>query len=257
MMCGIAAMLLYPQVRSEAQWTEIRANFTQNLLFNEQRGMDATGVALLQQNGQLLMEKRPLPAAEFCQTEAYHALCTQIGSQTSLILGHTRRPTKGTTLNNKNNHPIEIGNIAGIHNGHIDNDDILFQQCNCQRQAQVDSEIIFQILNQRIPKALDMDEITAVQSALSTLQGKYTFLACDKRSPSKLLVAKYRNPLSVHYHPEWNALVFSSRYIFLRKTFGADVRYETIENNQVMIFDATALHHTKHYPLVQTPLQAV
>lgn len=256
-MCGIAAIFLQPQPHSDAQKAAIWDCFTQNLLFNEPRGKQATGVAVVQQDGRLIMEKRPLPASEFCQTQAYQDLFSHIGSQTSLILGHTRQPTKGTPQFYKNNHPIQVGNFVGIHNGHINNDDDLFEGKTYQRQAQVDSEIIFQLLNHHVPKALDADGITAVQSALTALQGKFTFLAYDQRSPGKLLVTKHHNPLSVHYHPDWNALIFSSRYIFLRKAFGAAVRYETIKNDQVMIFDADTLLQTKHHPLVQVSLQAV
>ncbi|MCI5167109.1 MAG: hypothetical protein D3903_13695 [Candidatus Electrothrix sp. GM3_4] len=38
--------------------------------------------------------------------------------------------------------------------------------------------------------------------------------------PYSVFLLKYKNPVSVHWDSELGALIFSSRYLFLRKTFG-------------------------------------
>ncbi len=253
-MCGIAAILLHPQERSPEVWREIKDNLSQNLLFNEERGKEATGLAVVQANGQATMQKLPVPASEFIALPEYEALLDTINAQTTLILGHTRRPTKGDPADNRNNHPLQAGPVFGIHNGHINNDDELFANCGCHREGQVDSEVIFRLLETLSPARLNGSYLAAAQSQLQQLQGKFAFLASDLRAPEKLLVVRHRNPLSLHYHPEWKALIFSSRYIFLRKTFGSATLYEKIPNDRLLLFEANALPQQKHHPVNTRPL---
>ena len=253
-MCGIAAILLHPQKRSPKVWQAIKDNLTQNLLFNEERGQEATGLSVAQTNGQMLAQKLAIPAGEFTQRPEYKTLLTAINAQTTLILGHTRRPTKGGTEDNRNNHPLQAGPIFGVHNGHINNDDALFALCNCPRAGQVDSEVIFRLLETLPPLDEKASYLNVAQSKLQQLQGKFTFLAADLRAPEKLLVVKYQNPLSLHYHPEWKALIFSSRYIFLRKTFGVATLYETLPGSHLLLFEANRLPQQQHRPVSARPL---
>jgi glucosamine 6-phosphate synthetase-like amidotransferase/phosphosugar isomerase protein len=240
-MCGIAAILLYPTKRPPEMWAAIRASFTDNLLFNEERGRKASGLAVLKKDVPATIHKSPICAHEFVEEAAYQQLLNGIDSQTTLVLGHTRQPTKGSPNNHHNNHPIQAGKVIGVHNGHINNDDLLFADCDCERLGEVDSEIIFQLLWHDLPLAFGEAGLTAVQSNLQRLQGKFVILAGDQRTPEKLLVVKENNPLSLHYHPEWQALIFSSRYIFLRKTFGRAVLKENLPGNHLFIFDADKL----------------
>ncbi len=240
-MCGIAAVLLYPTERPPEMWSEIRRSFTDNLLFNEERGRDASGIAVLKQGASAAVFKLPIPASEFVKRPLYTKILNSINAQTTLILGHTRHPTKGNPANSSNNHPIQAGDVIGVHNGHIDNDDLLFANCNCERKGEVDSEVIFSLLWHELEGAFGDVELTAVQANLQKLEGKFVILAGDQRQPNKLLVVKQSNPLSLHYHPEWQALIFSSRYIFLRKTFGRAVLHERLSSNKIFIFDAEKL----------------
>ena len=245
-MCGIAAILLAPQPRPAAVWPAIKNVFIQNLVFNQKRGEAATGVAVVQQNGQVQLEKLAAPATEFVQSRACTNLLNQIDDHTTLLLGHTRAPTKGSPDNYHNNHPLQTGPVCGIHNGHIHNDDDLFTRLKLLRQAQVDSEIIFRLLEQYSPLQLNHHYLAAIQPEIQRLQGKFTFLAVDQRAAGNLLVVKHQNPLSVYYHPQWNVLVFSSSYLFLRKTFGQSAIYQTLPHDQLLYFEAHTLA-THHY----------
>lgn len=73
------------------------------------------------------------------------------------------------------------------------------------------------------------------------LEGRFTFLATDLRFPCQLLVVRHNNPLSVHFCPQWEALIFSSSYLFLRKTFGRVVIGEVIGNDRALGFDGLSL----------------
>jgi len=237
-MCGIAAILLQPGERPPEMWADIRRCFTENLLFNEERGREAAGVGLVQADGTTAVYKSPLPAREFVRQPIYHRILEQTGRQTTLLLGHARRPTKGSPQNEANNHPLQAGMVLGVHNGHIENDDDLFARGAYPRHGEVDSEIIFRLLWHELPRPFAQLPLTAARDVLRRLTGKFAVLAADRRAPESLLVVRRGNPLSFHYHPEWRAVIFSSRYIFLRKMFGPAVLYETLPDNHLFLYNA-------------------
>jgi glucosamine 6-phosphate synthetase-like amidotransferase/phosphosugar isomerase protein len=253
-MCGITAIQLYPQERPAEIWQAIKDTFTHNLLFNEERGHAATGLAVVQANGQVTVCKNALPATQFVITPDYQALLDSVDAQTILLLGHVRRPTQGTPMHNDNNHPLQVGPVFGVHNGHIDNDDDLFAGCGYHRQAEVDSEIIFRLIESLSPVQLNGRYLAEVRAKLQQLQGKFTFLSIHQHAPEKLLLIKHQNPLSLHFHAPWNALIFSSRYIFLRKIFGRALLAEKIPRNQLMLFDAYRLPQLGYVPVDSLPL---
>lgn len=253
-MCGIAATLLMPQSRPTAVWEAIWRNFTENLLFNEKRGLEASGAAVLQMDGRLRIVKQAVPAHEFVQTAAYQSLRDELGPQTALLLGHTRHPTQGSLQLPGNNHPIQVGAVFGVHNGRIRNDNQLFAQANYNRLAQVDSEIIFQLLQPHPPLPADPCYLHTIQPLLQQLDGDFTFLAGDSRAPGRLLLVKHRQPMSAYYQANWQALLFSSRYIFLRKQFGRDVQSTVLVPDQLVLYDAARLHERQHLPVATLPL---
>ncbi|TVQ43274.1 MAG: hypothetical protein EA365_13010 [Gloeocapsa sp. DLM2.Bin57] len=248
-MCGIASVFLYPEQRSPQVWSGIRSNFTANLLFNEQRGEAATGLAIVNRYGETSIYKQPLPAHKFIATEAYQTLLQGINQDTVLILGHTRLPTQGAAEDNRNNHPLQAGSIYGIHNGHIHNDRLLFDRWGFPREAEVDSEIIFRLLadcSANCPEEIEL--LSLFKLKLSSLEGKYTFLATDSRIPERLLVVKHNNPISLHFCSESNTLIFSSSYIFLRKMFGRVVINECLPNHHLALFRIEYLTELKSTP---------
>ena len=253
-MCGIAALLLQPKERTELEWESIRETFNHNLVFNEERGIEATGCAVIQKDGGVIMQKMPLPASEFVTRQEYRSLIESIDENTALILGHTRQSTKGDPAFPANNHPLLADAVIGVHNGHINNDDELFARYHYPRKAQVDSEIIFRILERASPETSGEQYLGAIQPSLQLLEGQFTFLACDLRCPERLLVLKHENPLYYLYKPEWNALVFSSRYIFLRKTFGNGLAPEPVPYDRLLLFDAATLSKTGNPPAISLQL---
>ncbi len=253
-MCGIAAILLHPRERPPQVWRAMRENFTGNLLANEERGKTATGLLVMRADGTVTLLKRPLPARQFVALPEYAAALEGVDSQTVLLLGHTRHPTKGDPAWPDNNHPVQAGPVFGVHNGHIQNDDALFAQLGLPRQAQVDSEIIFRLLERVSPQEADERYLPALCPSLRLLEGKFTFIAADRRAPHRLVVLRHRNPLSVHWQAEWGALLFSSRYLFLRKAFGRAVRYEALPHDHLLLFDARRLPDCPLQPVASCPL---
>jgi glucosamine 6-phosphate synthetase-like amidotransferase/phosphosugar isomerase protein len=255
-MCGIAGILLAQGHKQNVQ--TIRELFTANLLANEVRGKEATGVLIVQSDGSYLLKKDALSASEFVKSSAYQAALAAVGPETVLLLGHTRKPTKGSPRDNNNNHPIIRGRTIGVHNGTLSNDDEIFQKHLKSgpesRIGAVDSEAIFALIDE-LPHGLPMTEKgSAITGISSFLHGSYTTLYCHPDTPSLLYLLKYNNPMSVHYAPEFQGLFFSSRYIFLRKTFGRSVITEALPSRHGYIFDARSIPERGKRPSLSFPL---
>lgn len=249
-MCGLTGVLLYPHQRSAADRQQIIEIATANLVFNEERGREASGVAVIQADGTCRILKRPLPASALVETDAYRRLMATINEETVGILGHTRMPTKGSPLHNVNNHPLRAGHVVGIHNGVITNDDLLFARMNLPRAGEVDSEVIFRLLDTVDPVRNNGRYPKRVKEKVRLLEGVYATLAVDLRRPTGLLALKQRRPLCLHYEPGWEALFFSSRYIFLRRAFGRGVIAEALNSGYGYYFDALRLPEKGNRPIV-------
>lgn len=254
-MCGLAGLLLCPQPRSPEAWASIRDAFTRNLLSNEERGWHAAGVALVQRDGRLFLFKQPGPASHLVQTGGYRAVLDQLGPETTAVLGHARAPTKGSPENNANNHPLLAGQVVGIHNGHIANDDELFARLALPREAEVDSEIIVRLLDALPGGMSDAQYLALAAEYLALVRGPCAVLAVDLRTPGRLLVLKYDAPLCMHYHEPWQALFFSSRYVFVRSAFGRSVVTEALPSRQLYLFAADRLPDLGKEPACWQPFE--
>jgi len=248
-MCGLVGILLLPQARSSSLWKEIADTFTRCLLFNQERGREASGVALIYQDGSHWLLKKPVPAEELVKYSEYYEILSRLCEEAVVLLGHTREPTKGTPLNNCNNHPIKIDYVIGVHNGKLENDDQLFAYFKFPRQGQVDSEIIFWFINNISPWIYDGNYLSQLRSYLKLIKGSFTVMAVDLRMPNRFLIVKKDRPLCLHYEPRWNAIIFSSRYLFLRKAFGRQVISEALDSGFIYLFDAFQLPKLCSKPL--------
>ncbi len=224
-MCGLAAIILMQGVtRGDIEF--VKETFTANLLSNELRGDRATGVSFFKEDGELSILKLPLPVKDFIKTSEYSKFLSKIDSKTRFILGHARRPTKGTPLNPLNNHPIRTKWVVGVHNGHIYNDDYIFFKMGLPREAEVDSEVIFRLFDTIGPGAGKRIYVEKIINLLQYLRGTYATISFDTRYPDQLIVIKNGQPLSFYVSYKKSSIHFSSRYIFLRKLFGKNVAHE-------------------------------
>lgn len=253
-MCGINGILISPG-RTPSQLLSIRELFTANLLANEQRGREATGIALLNKDSSMRVEKAPLTASQFIHSPGYLKVLDTLSENTTALLGHTREPTKGSPQKNANNHPIIRGNIIGVHNGTITNDDRIFaRQISGDRIGSVDSEAVIALLDSISP---DMDQPSygnKLYRVSKEVIGSYVILYVNPTLPYSLFLLKYKNPVSVHWDNELGALFFSSRYLFLRKTFGRPAITDGLPGRTGFMFDARMLSKHKEHPVRQFSL---
>ena len=116
----------------------------------EYRGNDATGMALMMENGSIRWIKNHTPAWQFIVSQDYKDWEKDIDwNDVRTAIVHTRKATKGTPFKNTNNHPLVVDpGAAVVHNGVISNDDFLFDEMALDRGAETDSDIIRAIVQE-------------------------------------------------------------------------------------------------------------
>ena len=253
-MCGLAGVLLAPRKRSTEMFRTICSIHVENLLANEERGREASGVAVIGRTGEHVVYKAAVPARVLVSRPELRRVLATVSYSTVCLLGHTRRPTKGPPDKPENNHPIATEHVIGVHNGEIRNDDRLSDRHRLPRQAEVDSEALFQLIDAVGPPRNGEDWQIRMRRGLEEVEGWFATLSVDSRRPTELLALKLARPLSVHYEEELGALFFSSRYIFLRKAFGKPVVSQALRSGYGYCFDADALDTWGSQPVLQFPI---
>lgn len=209
-MCGLAGVILGEKKRTKRELGRIRDLFTDLLVHSEHRGPFATGAAMVKANGNILVEKAPLPASEFVETPQYHLLTEHLGSDVTCLMGHTRWPTRGTHLDNRNNHPLvsEDDAVALTHNGTITNADALFRRLKLPRVAEVDSEILLRLAERNTTcSGVDMDGFI---DDLACCAGRLSVVSVASTRPAEILLIKGNQPLEVRYNADLSVLAYAS-----------------------------------------------
>lgn len=211
--CGISFQKNNRIVNSTMIW-----EILQNLLINCQaRGRSATGVAIAN-NKRIVVIKNNLSAEKFVKTLQFEKFLEQhmcfdqkkYSVPPIQIIGHCRMPTKGTPLNNKNNHPIVTKSFVGIHNGAILNDDQLFDnhKNDFERDGEVDSEIIFKLIEKYYADYKNMPR--AIQSANSELFGGMACAFVTTKNPYLLWLFRHASPVSIFHYKKVGMIIFAS-----------------------------------------------
>ena len=254
-MCGLIGVILANAERSEGELETFRELVTSMLLFHEERGREASGLALIWEDGTVAMFKRALPPSRLVKEPGYRDLLARLDNRTAFVLGHTRRPTKGSPVRNDNNHPIRTLHTVGVHNGTITNDDELGREFNLPRTAEVDSEIIFRLLD-RVPPDRRAGVCLPAQYCATArlLSGTFSALAVDLRDPNRLVAFKRGNPLCYHRDEPLRAVFLASRYLFLRRAFGRAVLTEALAPEHVHCFNREGIDGLDHEFLSSAPI---
>ncbi len=183
-MCGIGGIKRF---RDEAITDD---QIKQLVLGLENRGKDATGVAI-QNDGEpeIHVCKNDMPAWSFLTTPRFaDFLRDNLKPETRTVIVHCRAATQGTPRDMANNHPLYVGNSAVVHNGIINNDDVLFKEFHLDRRAEVDSDIIRAII--------DKDGFDRrVARKLDRLSGSAAIAAIHKDWPNHVLLGRSISPL--------------------------------------------------------------
>jgi glucosamine 6-phosphate synthetase-like amidotransferase/phosphosugar isomerase protein len=141
-----------------------------------ERGRDASGFAYPGADGTVCVVKDSQPLARFLDRIAVPA-----GARAAVV--HVREFTKGIPGLNDNNHPIRHGRVVGVHNGHLDNDDELFERFGRPRstpEITVDSEAIMMLT----------DLLGDLGEALELVQGAATAAVLRDGEPDRVSLAR-------------------------------------------------------------------
>ncbi|MHB1463298.1 MAG: class II glutamine amidotransferase [Armatimonadota bacterium] len=226
-MCGLTGILKSHKPRSQRELRSICLMFTHLLIGSEHRGPHATGAAVVSESGEYVLRKAPLPASEFVLSDGYRQLTNQVACDTTLLMGHTRWPTRGSHLDNRCNHPL-VGDGHGdgggshqciaTHNGDIPNHMVLSRQMNLRRELEVDSEVILRLAE----KNLSSSEIDPVGLAedISRCQGRLSAVVIATSDPTKILLVKGNQPLELRYHKRRGLVAYASEAKILDAAIG-------------------------------------
>ncbi|GCD92087.1 glutamine--fructose-6-phosphate transaminase (isomerizing) [Nocardioides sp. LS1] len=159
----------------------------------EYRGYDSAGIALVD-GGSIASAKR---AGKLANLEK--AIVDSPLPESTTGIGHTRWATHGAP-NDVNAHPHlgRTGRLALVHNGIIENFDVLrtgLEDAGHELESETDTEVAAHLLEIELGAGHDLT--TAMQNVCRVLEGAFTLVAVDAEDPSCVVAARRNSPLVV------------------------------------------------------------
>ncbi|GAA0874043.1 glutamine--fructose-6-phosphate transaminase (isomerizing) [Wandonia haliotis] len=159
----------------------------------EYRGYDSAGVAIMN-NADIKTYKKKGKVVNLQEFAEKHDLSGTIG------IGHTRWATHGEP-NDQNAHPhiSGDGDLALVHNGIIENYDVLKEGLKARGHvfsSETDTEVLVHLIEDiKRHEKVDLEE--AVRLALSSVVGAYAIVVLSKEEPNRIVAARKSSPLVV------------------------------------------------------------
>lgn len=127
------------------------------------------------------------------------------------FIGHCRLKTKGSELDNVNNHPIIREEVVGVHNGMIGNDDRLFDIYSkaFKRNGRVDSEIIFALIEHFAKSPMNSIH-SAIQKAAHAMTGSMACALVHRAYPHMLWIYRRGYPCSIRIFRDVGMIAWAS-----------------------------------------------
>lgn len=245
-MCGIAGFSL-----SRRDASIDHSLLTSSLLHGiESRGRHATGVAWTTADwSKGRLHKDAVTASVY--TKMYPRIVSQEAATAVL---HTRYATQGSPDDNRNNHPIYTGDVVGVHNGTLTNDDELFDIMAGEkiRLGQVDSEAAF--------AWIDVNYGENPTTYLPDIHGRAALAWLDRRDGGDVLHLSRVNtsPLAVGQTARGSMIFASTMLILVRAARNAGVKlewmYDVPEGTYLRVRGGRILDH-EQFP-TQEPIYA-
>ncbi len=156
----------------------------------EYRGYDSAGIASID-DGTLDVRKE---AGKIAALERSLEERPLMGSQG---IGHTRWATHGApTKINAHPHTDDTGRVALVHNGIIENHDVLrikLEELGHEFRSETDTEVLCHLIEEIFDGNLE----DAVAAALSRVEGAYGIAVIHLDDPDKIVVARMGSPLLI------------------------------------------------------------
>ncbi len=269
-MCGIVGGLRFGTEFTQSSTVSMLFIITKIMEYSETRGSDATGIASLFDDGNFLIQKMGIGSKEFVsrtggKPDDYEGLMAVLRGYSKAdlrcVLGHCRKKSAGGS-NNEDNHPIKAGNIIGVHNGTLNNDDEIFSNLKSQRDGKVDSEAIFRLLQFYTNDCKDPFTLDSAEETCKRLNGTFSFIAINANNPNQTVVARDGRPAEFCLIKSLNLVLVASEKKFIEtalwnynqmarlfptgnedtefKVINKDeVEFGVLKNDHIAVFDLT------------------
>ncbi|MFT6217581.1 MAG: glucosamine--fructose-6-phosphate aminotransferase (isomerizing) [Cycloclasticus pugetii] len=225
-MCGIVGAV------SQRDITNILVKGLQRL---EYRGYDSAGVCIVADNDELerrRTEGKVKNLEELIETQPLSGFCG---------IAHTRWATHGVP-SEANAHPHMYGDVALVHNGIIENYEVLRKQqleTGHQFDSDTDTEVIVHAVSDAYKKTNDL--LASVQKTVKSLEGAYALGVVEKGNNDHLIAVRKGSPLVIgignneHFIASdvFALLGEAEHFIYLEDGDVADITYKG-----VTIYDA-------------------
>ncbi len=221
-MCGI--------VGAVAQ-RDVAAILLEGLKRLEYRGYDSAGLAVIDAAGHLGRLRRLGKVQALAEAVAAEPLPGGTG------IAHTRWATHGEP-SEINAHPHRSSEIAVVHNGIIENHEILRAELTARGYeftSATDTEVIAHLVHFEQQQGGSLREV--VQRVVAQLEGAYGMAVIDQRDPERLVVARSGSPLVIgcgigeHFvaSDQLALLPVTRQFIFLEEGDLAEIRRDGVE----------------------------
>lgn len=197
----------------------------------EYRGYDSAGVAVFTNAGKLERMRRPGKVSELEQALLGEPLVGRLG------IAHTRWATHGAPCE-RNAHPHFSGDLAVVHNGIIENHEVLREQLKGLGYvftSNTDTEVIAHLLNHKLK---DLGDLTvALKATVKELHGAYGLAVVSASQPDRVVAARSGSPLVIGLGLGENFLAsdqlalrqVTDRFMYLEEGDIADIRRESVQ----------------------------
>lgn len=175
--------------------------------------------------------RRPGKVSELDQALAGEPLVGRLG------IAHTRWATHGAPCE-RNAHPHFSGDLAVVHNGIIENHEVLREQLKGLGYvftSDTDTEVIAHLLNHKLKDHSDLT--TALKATVKELHGAYGLAVISASQPDRLVAARSGSPLVIGLGLGENFLAsdqlalrqVTDRFMYLEEGDIADIRRESVQ----------------------------
>lgn len=248
-MCGQVGMLIGMSERSQEELDDLKYIFTEMLRASEDRGPFATGMAYVKNDGEHRISKLVIPARDFVRGELFAETMAEVDNTVTVLMGHTRWPTRGNIEDVANAQPKRAGQVVGTHNGTVTNADDMFWKFRLPRFSEVDSEVVFQLAE----SVADEDGINmrVLASRLGLCHGSIASVMVSKSDPERVLFVKGPNPLEFAYSKKLNVLCYGSKLQYIQAAVGAggDWRRKDIPSDSLVAISTRTMKMAGAVPI--------
>jgi len=154
----------------------------------EYRGYDSAGLALLNDSGLQRLRAVGRVAELTAQVDA-------MGAKGATGIAHTRWATHGVP-SERNAHPHISHGLAVVHNGIIENHELLRSQLKAEGYeftSETDTEVVAHLIAFELTRIPDL--FAATRAAIAQLQGAYALAVLSAAEPQRVIVAREGSPL--------------------------------------------------------------